>query len=145
MFCRILRRQVDDVLPSCSLKNKKYLSTRREVFFFPFFSFFFFLSFFFSRTLTVNSLQKYIEGWKEEEEKERESRNSGELYLLYLIKNRESVWYGKVYFSLTSQCVYTLFLPFFSKRKLCFTIVFLINSFPQRFPAHRHTYRCYRF
>lgn len=42
-----------------------------------------------------------------------ESRNSGELYLLYLIKNRESVWYGKVYFSLTSQCVYRLFLPFF--------------------------------
>ena len=120
------------VVPS---KTRSTFQLVAKFFFFLFFLFF--LSFFFfSRTLTVNSLQKYIEGWKEEEEKERESRNSGELYLLYLIKNRESVWYGKVYFSLISQCVYTLFLPFFSKRKLCFTIVFLINSFPQRFPVH---------
>lgn len=62
VFRRILR-QVDDILQSCSIKNKKYLSTRHEVFF---------------TTATVNSLQKY-----------RVNHTIRANYISYLIKRTE--------------------------------------------------------
>lgn len=62
VFCRILR-QVGDILQSCSIKNKKYLSTRHEVFF---------------TTATVNSLQKY-----------RVNHTIRANYISYLIKRTE--------------------------------------------------------
>lgn len=97
----------------------------------------FFFSFFFPRTLTVNSLQKYIEGWKENGERERE-RVAIRANCIFCIWSKIEKAYGMAKFiflwprNASIRCS-----SFFFKRKLCFTIVFLINSFPQRF-CHQH-------